>query len=107
MLSSSRSARPRAGGTCRSSRHLVEAAHADPAVAHPADLLGDDEPRALEDADVLAHTGECHVELLGEVRDRGLGASQLFQHAATSAVCQRGERSVEMCRGILNHIVQY
>ena len=80
---------------------------ADPAVAHPADLLRDDEPCLLEDADVLAHASEGHVEPLGELRDRELGAPQLFQHAPTGAIRQRGERGIEIDPGILNHIVQY
>ena len=88
-------------------RHLVEPARADAAVTHPADLLRGDEPRVLEDADVLPHAGEGHVELLGEIRDRGLAATQLLQHAATGAVRQRSERGVEMSGRILNHMVQY
>src|SRR3954447_3709984 len=77
-------------------RHLVESANADPAVAHPADLLRDYEPRLFEDADVLPYASEGHAEPLGEVRDRKLGASQLFQHAATGSVRQGGQRGIEV-----------
>src|SRR5687768_1931750 len=58
-------------------RRLVrKAARAQLASAHATDLLGGDEPSLLQDADVLLHAREGHVELLGEVRDRSVCASE-------------------------------
>src|SRR6185436_5162428 len=53
-------------------RLFLQAARAQPARPHAPDLLGGDEPRPLQHADVLLHAREGHVELLGEVRDGGL-----------------------------------
>src|SRR3954467_7008395 len=39
---------------------------------HAPDLLHCDEPRLLQDADVLRHARECHVALFGKLRDRGV-----------------------------------
>src|SRR5215510_3471162 len=77
-------------------RHFLQPARADPARANPADLLRDDEPGLLEDADVLLHARERHAELLGQIRDRGFRAPQLFQHAAAGDVRQRGEGRIEV-----------
>src|SRR5262249_12373383 len=52
-------------------RLLLQPARADRAGPHAPDLLRGDEPRLLQDADVLLHAREGHVELLGKVRDRG------------------------------------
>src|SRR4030095_9290502 len=51
-------------------RLFGEAAQAELAGPHAPDLLRGDEPRLLQDADVLLHAREGHVELLGKVRDR-------------------------------------
>src|SRR5262245_4918380 len=53
-------------------RLFLQPAQADPAGPYAPDLLRDDEPRLFQDADMLLHTGEGHVELLGKVRDRGV-----------------------------------
>src|SRR3982751_6912618 len=71
------------------------------------DLLRDDEPRPLEDADMLLHTRQGHVELLGKVRDRRVCTPELLKNATSSAVRQRGERGIKAGRTILNHLVQY
>src|SRR6185295_9962624 len=47
-------------------RFLVQSVQAQPAGAHAPDLLGDDETRLLEHADVLLHAREGHLELLGQ-----------------------------------------
>ncbi len=88
-------------------RHFFQSARADPAGAYAADFLRDDEPRLLEDADMLLHAREGHVELLGQVRDRRFRATQLLEDAAPGDVRQRGERGVEAGIRILNHMVQY
>src|SRR5689334_2720826 len=87
--------------------HFFQSARADPAGAYAADFFRGDEPRLLEEADVLLHAREGHVELLGQVRDRRFRATQLLENTATGDVRQRGERGVEVGVLILNHMVQY
>src|SRR4029434_2256530 len=51
-------------------RLFIQSAHAELAGPHAPDLLCGNEPRLLQDADMLLHARECHVEFLGKVRDR-------------------------------------
>src|SRR5262245_45128116 len=88
-------------------RLFLQSARADLAGPHAPDLLRNDEPGLLQDANVLLHAREGHVELLGEVRDRGLCTSELLQNAASGCVRERGERGIEAGSCILNHSVQY
>src|SRR5262245_5604224 len=88
--------------------HLVlQSARAELAGPHAPDLLRDDEPRLLQDANMLFHAREGHVELHGKVRDRSVCASELLQNAASGGVRERGERGIEAGSRILNHVVQY
>src|ERR1700685_3096814 len=64
-------------------RLLLQSAQAELAGAHAPDLLRGDEPRLLQDADMLLHAREGHVELLGKLRDRGVRTPELLQHAAS------------------------
>src|SRR6185437_17028702 len=50
---------------------------------------------------------ERHVELVGKVRDRRVGPSEMLEHATPGGVRERGERSIKSARHILNHMVQY
>src|ERR1700741_223009 len=86
---------------------LIQRAQAELASPHAADLLGRDEPRPLQDADVLLHAREGHVELVGKVGDRGVCTLELLQNAAPGDVRERGERGIELAARILNHMVQY
>src|SRR5688500_6803273 len=88
-------------------RLFLQSARAELAGPHAPDLLGCDEPGLLQDADVLPHAREGHVELLGKVRDRSVGTSELLQNATPRGVRERGERSIKSGRHILNHMVQY
>jgi hypothetical protein len=47
------------------------------------------------------------VEPVGQIRDRGVGTSELLQNAAPGGVRERGERGIEPSLRILNHTVQY
>src|SRR5215475_6889250 len=89
-------------------RHLVlQSARAELAGAHAPDLLRGDEPGLLQDADMLLHAREGHLELLGKIRDRSVGTPELLQNAASGGVRERGERGIEAGPRILNHTVQY
>src|SRR6185369_1983291 len=89
---------------CRLFLQSVQAEFAGP---HAPNLLRDDEPRLLQDADMLLHAGEGHVELLGKVRDRSVCTPELLQNAASRGVREGGERDIEAGPAILNHMVQY
>src|SRR5919204_1216567 len=88
-------------------RLFLQSARADLAGPHAPDLLRGDEPDLLQDADVLLHAREGHVELLGKIRDRRVCASELLENAASGGVREGGERGVEAGLRILNHVVQY
>src|ERR1700678_1641716 len=88
-------------------RLFLQSAQAELAGPHAPDLLRRDEPRLLQDADMLLHAREGHVELRGQVRDRSVRAPELLQNAASGRIRERGERGIETGRRILNHKVQY
>src|SRR5579863_7902144 len=86
---------------------FLQAAQTELAGPYAPDLLRGDEPRLLQDADVLLHAREGHVELLGKGRDRSVCTPELLQNAASGGVRERGERGIEAGSVILNHVVQY
>src|SRR5262249_55385803 len=86
---------------------FLPSARAQLAGPHAPDLLRGDEPGQLQDADVLLHAREGHVEPVSKVRDRGVGTSELLQNAASGGIRERGERGIEAGPRILNHAVQY
>src|ERR1700730_16196191 len=88
-------------------RFFLQPAQAELAGPHAPDLLRGDEPRLLQDADMLLHAREGHVELLGKVCDRSVCTPELLQTAASGGVRERGERGIEAAPVILNHAVQY
>src|SRR5213593_1634391 len=88
-------------------RLFLQSAQAELAGPHAPDLLRGDEPRLLQDADMLLHARQGHVELLGKVRDRSVCTPELLQNAASGGVRERAERGIEARLAILNHMVQY
>src|SRR5689334_13369356 len=88
-------------------RIFLQSAQAEPAGPHAPDLRRGDEHRLLQDAHVLPHAREGHVELLGKVRDRSVCTPEVLQNAASGGVRERGERGIEAGPDILNHMVQY
>src|SRR5271163_84524 len=86
---------------------FLQSAQAELAGPHAPDLLRGDEPRLLQDADMLLHAREGHVKLLGKVRDRSVCTPELLQNAASGGVRERTERGIEAGLRILNHVVQY
>src|SRR5262249_46168429 len=88
-------------------RLFFQPARAELAGPHAPDLLRGDEPGLLQDADVLLHAREGHVEPLGKVRDRSVGTAEPLHNAASGGVRERGERGIEAGLRMLNHLVQY
>src|SRR6188768_1442411 len=88
-------------------RLFLQSAEAELAGPHAPDLLRRDEPRLLQDADVLLHARQGHMELVGKVRDRSVCTPELLQNAASGGIRERGERGIEAGPAILNHMVQY
>src|SRR5512134_832406 len=86
-------------------RLFIQSAPAESAGPHAPDLLRGDELGLLQDADVLPHAREGHVERLGQVRDRSVGTSELLENAASRGVRERGEGTIESVDRILNHSV--
>src|SRR6187455_2281336 len=62
-------------------RLFPKAARAELAGPHAPDLFRGDQPRLLQDADMLLHAREGHVELVGKVGDGSVGKRQLLQDA--------------------------
>src|SRR3954471_22452769 len=81
-------------------RLFLQSARAQLALPHAPDLLRGDEPRLLQNADVLLHARQRHAELPGKVRDRRVGSSELLQNATPRGVRKRGERSIQSGRHI-------
>src|SRR4051812_28191533 len=88
-------------------RLFLQPAQAQLAGPHAPDLFRSDEPRLLQDADVLLHAREGHMELFGKVGNRSICTPELLKNAAASGVRERGERGIEVGSAILNHVVQY
>src|SRR4029450_11253427 len=88
-------------------RLFIQSAQAEPAGPHAPDLRRGDEARLLQDADVLLHAREGHVELVGKLRDRRVCTRELLQNTASGDVRERGKRGIEAGPRILNHVVQY
>src|SRR5574342_1300169 len=88
-------------------RLFLQSVQAELARPHAPDLLRGDEPRLLQDADVLLHARQGHVELVGKVRDRSVCTPELLQNTASGGVRERGKRGIEAGPQILNHMVQY
>src|ERR671911_1993837 len=76
-------------------RLFLQSARAELAGPHAPDLLRGDELGLLQDADVLPHAREGHVERFGQIRDRSVGMSELLQNAASGGVRERRERGIE------------
>src|SRR5436190_654208 len=71
-------------------RLFIQSARTQLAGPHATDLLGGDQPGLLQDADVLLHAREGHVELPGQVRDRSVSTSELLQDSASRDIRERG-----------------
>src|SRR5579864_7512235 len=88
-------------------RLFLQSGQAELAGSHAPDFLRHDEPRLLQNADMLLHAGEGHVELPGKVRDGSVCTPELLQNAASGGVRECRERGIEAGLEILNHVVRY
>jgi hypothetical protein len=88
-------------------RLFFQPASAELAGSHAPDLFRSNEPCPLQYPDVLFHARERHMELLGEIRHRGVRTPETFQNAASGGVRERSERSIQLSSLKLNHMVQY
>src|SRR5882724_11346445 len=88
-------------------RLILQPAPPQLAGPHATDLFCGHETGLLQDADVLLHARQGHVELRSKVRDRSVCTSELLQNAASGGVRERGERGIEAGPRKLNHVVQY
>src|SRR4029079_2094244 len=88
-------------------RFFIQSAPAELAGPHAPALLRGHEPRLLQDADMLLHARQGHVERVGKVGDRRVVTPELLQDAAPGGIRERGERGIESGPDILNHVVQY
>src|SRR6187551_1989450 len=86
---------------------MFESTRAEPACPYPPDLRRRDEVGLLQDADVLPHAREGHLEGLGQIRDRSVATPESLQHAASGGIRDRCEGGIESLARILNHTVQY
>src|ERR1044071_8636201 len=76
-------------------RRFLQSPRAERAGPHAPDLRRGDEPGLLQDADVLLHAREGHVELVGKVGDRRVRTRELLQNAASGGVRERGKRGIK------------
>src|SRR4030095_13528896 len=72
-------------------RLFLQSAQAKPAGPHAPDLLRGDEPGLLQDANMLLHAREGHLEFLGKVRDRSVCTPDLFTVDTWRGVGERAE----------------
>jgi hypothetical protein len=78
----------------------VDAAH-----SHPSDLLGLNEPAALQDLEVLHDGSQRDVEGLGEVAGAGRTLAQALEYRPSRSVGQGPETAVH--RIMLKHALDY
>src|ERR1700740_3110613 len=88
-------------------RLFLRRAQAELPGPHAPDFLRGDEPRLLQDADMLLHAREGHVELLGKLRDRSVRTAELLHNTASGGVRERGERGIAAGAGILHTCAPY
>lgn len=81
--------------------------HHEAAAAHPPILAPDDEPGALQDAEVAGDGGERHPEGPRQRADRRLAGGEPGEDGAPDGIGERGEGRVEGGRATINHMVKY
>lgn len=102
-----RRVRPKAGGASQSMPALPPGGLARTSGYARARPYRGDEPRLLQDTDVLLHVREAYTKLLGKVGYRSVRTPEPLQNATSGGVRERGERRIWAGSLKLNHSVQY
>src|SRR5262249_58031325 len=82
-------------------RLLLQSARTELAGSHAPDLLRGDQPRLLQDTDMLLHAREGHLKLLGKVRDGSVCTPELLQNATAGGVRRAGRAGSETRGGTM------
>jgi hypothetical protein len=84
-----------------------EGARLQAAVHHPSGFVALDEPRVLEDVEMLDEARQRHAEGLRQLADRMISLAQPGEHRAARRIGQRAEQGVKPAggSGIVNHLV--
>jgi hypothetical protein len=73
---------------------------------HAAGLFSLDEPRILQNAQMLDESRQRHAERLGQLADRAVAVPELGEHGTPSGIGERTEDRVEPLARIVNHKVK-
>lgn len=73
---------------------------------HAAGLPSLDEPRILQNAEMLDESRKRHAEWLGQLPDRAVAMPELGEHRTPRGIGERTEDSVEPGGRIVNHKVK-
>jgi hypothetical protein len=72
---------------CRDPGFLVfQLSWAEAAAPHPSDFLSNDKARVLEDFYVLLDARKGHIEALGQIADRCIGAAESLENPPASGI---------------------
>jgi len=71
-----------------------------------ADLFAFDEPRILENGQMLDDAGQRHADRRGQLADRALALTEPDQDRAPRRIGERAEDGIEPARRIVNHKVK-
>jgi hypothetical protein len=74
---------------------------------HAACLSPLDEPRIIQDPEMLDESGERHAEWLGQLAYRAFAMPELRQHCTPGGIGDRAEDGVQPVARIVNHKVNY
>jgi hypothetical protein len=77
-------------------RLTVQPARSKATVSHPPDLLRRHQLGRLEDTDMLPDSCQRHLEILGQLADRGIPAPEALEDSASRRVGQGAEGGVEL-----------
>jgi hypothetical protein len=73
---------------------------------HAAGLFPLDEPRILQNAEMLDESRKRHAEWLGQLPDRAVAMPELGEHGTPRGIGERAEDRVEPLARIVNHKVK-
>jgi hypothetical protein len=87
---------------------LTQCLRLDPAAAHSADFLGDDDARLLQHFQVLHYSGQGHRKRLGQLLDRRWPSDESFHDGPASRVGERVKNATDHIKpGLVRHTLNY